>query len=62
MTDNEKRAHDLTTAIIVEVCNLKKLSAIESGAKEIPVDYFAEYMALYEASLEAFNKKFPNGK
>lgn len=62
MTDNEKRAHDLAIAISIDAAHIKANAQLSAGSTEITFDYFAEYLNAYNAALEAFNEKFPNGK
>lgn len=71
MTDNEKRAHDLAIAICVDVCHLKINNQIakikpdvnaENTEMAVKMDYFAEYMNVYNSTLESFNRHFPDGK
>ncbi len=62
MTDNEKRAHDLAIAVAVDVCHVKANSQINNGQDDVSIDYFSEYINAYESALEAFNRKFPDGK
>ena len=62
MTDNEKRAHDLAIVICTDVCHLKRQSQVDAGKTHVTVDYFEEYINVYESALEAFNEKYPSGK
>jgi hypothetical protein len=62
MTDNEKRAHDLAVAVSIEICRAKANSQISSCKSVVNVDYFAEYMNIYENTIKAFDKHFPDGK
>ena len=59
MTDNEKRAHDLAIAISVPKC-IKKEEYLQSNKMNGDVDYFSEYINVYEIALRKFNEKFPN--
>ena len=62
MSDNEKRAHDFAIAVSIDCCRSKKEAQIKAGNSEVSVDYFSEYMKIYELALDVFNQKFPNGK
>ena len=60
MTDNEKRAHDLTMFYIQEITRLKIATANPSSESktEIPLDFLTDYIELYPKVLEKINEKF----
>lgn len=60
MTDNEKRAHDLTMLYIQEISRLKIAAANPSSESktEIPLDFFEDYIKWYPQILEKINEKF----
>ena len=60
MTDNEKRAHDLTMFYIQEINRLKIASANPSSESkvEISLDFLTDYIELYPKVLEKINEKF----
>lgn len=66
MTDNEKRAHDLTLLYIQEEYRLRLTKGItEAGnnsesSVEIPLDYFSKYAEWYPMVLEKVNEYFSN--
>ena len=60
MISNEQRAHDLATAVCVDICNIKRLHQLKSNDTTVNVDYFEEYMTVYKALLDAFNREFPD--
>ncbi|EDP10903.1 hypothetical protein [Amedibacillus dolichus] len=76
MTDNEKRAHDLTLFLLKDVMKLKQEAInqetianateeeLASGCIETKssVDAYVEYMEIYKTALNAFNRDFPDGK
>lgn len=54
MTDNEKRAHDLTMLYIKEVFRLKLLSSNEQVK---PMDFITDYAEYYPKVLEEISKR-----
>lgn len=60
MTDNEKRAHDLSTALLSKAIEFESTKSAING--ESGVDGFEIYMKNYKAALELFNREFPNDK
>lgn len=62
MTDNQRRAHDLAIALLPGTINMRISEAANNGLKDVSVDAYKEYMALYSMNLESFNRDFPDGK
>ena len=60
MTDNEKRAHDLTLLYIQETNRLKIAEAKSTSDKpvEIHMDFYSDYIDLYPWILEKINEHF----
>lgn len=60
MTDNEKRAHDLTMLYVQEVSRLKISSAKPSvnGEPSTSLDFLQDYIDLYPQILDKINEKF----
>ncbi|MCR5199623.1 MAG: hypothetical protein K6C38_00760 [Saccharofermentans sp.] len=60
MTDNEKRAHDLTLLYIQETNRLKIAEAKSTSDKpaEVRMDFYSDYIELYPRILEIINKHF----
>lgn len=58
MTDNEKRAHDLTVGIMPILYQLT-LDNLEPGGK---IELYKVYFNAYNAALEEMNRDFPEGK
>ena len=57
MTDNEKRAHDLTLLYLQESFRVKFIAADRSG-ETIPLEFVDSYAELYPKILEKINEKF----
>lgn len=62
MTDNEKRAHDLSISLLPKVFESISLDAHEAGETNVTIDAYKECLKMYELNLRAFNRDFPNGK
>ena len=58
MTDNEKRAHDLAISYYKEVLQFRSKDTTD----DVHLDIYQIYKELYESSLNAFNRDYPNGK
>lgn len=60
MTDNEKRAHDLTLLYIQETNRLKMVEAKSTTDKpaEVRMDFYSDYVDLYPRILEKINEYF----
>lgn len=58
MTDNEKRAHDLAIVMLPKLVESRLLAATQQGV-DSRVDWYAEYITLYERALTAFNRDNP---
>lgn len=67
MTDNEKRAHDMSIALLNRVMDMdmqdSKQKQLDSGETEIylSTNPHEVYMRIYKSALNSFNKEFPNG-
>lgn len=59
MTDNEKRAHDLAISYYKEVIHHKISTDISDN---VHIDIYEIYKKIYESSLKAFNRDYPDGK
>jgi hypothetical protein len=57
MTDNEKRAHDLTLLYLQEIFRIKFIAADRSG-ETVPLEFIDSYAELYPKILEKINEKF----
>ena len=57
MTDNEKRAHDLTLLYLQEIFRIKLIAADSSG-DTVPLEFVDKYAELYPKILEKINEKF----
>ncbi len=56
---NEQRAHDLTIALLPLMFNSKISELNEnSTAEDRTVNFYAEYLKIYNSALEAFNRDF----
>lgn len=62
MTDNEKRAHDLSTVLLPQTIDYKAKETVENGTASNGVDAFSVYMETYNNLLDLFNREFPEGK
>lgn len=58
--NNEIRAHDLTILIMDHLYNPVPIAAkaVANGSTMASVDYFTEYVRIYDIVLEAFNRRF----
>lgn len=58
---NEQRAHDLAIATLPMLKNDPSLlNALKDEEGEVHFDVFNIYKDIYEATLESFNRNFPN--
>ena len=62
MTDNEKRAHDLTLVMLPKVFEAISESARDAGESSVTIDAYKEYLRVYKMNLVSFNRDFPDGK
>lgn len=60
MTDNEKRAHDLSIALLTDAIKFESTKSI--GTDSDDVDAFEIYMNNYKNALDLFNREFPSDK
>ncbi len=60
MTDNEKRAHDLTLLYIQETNRLKMVEAKSTTDKpaEVRMDFYSDYIDFYPRILKKINEHF----
>lgn len=59
MTDNEKRAHDLAIAMVPVMYEINVQSALSTQIEKTEFDVYATYVDIYERSLKAINRDFP---
>lgn len=68
MTDNEKRAHDLSIALLNRIMDMdmqaSKQKQLDSGQTDIHLETNPHevYMRIYKPSLSFFNREFPNNQ
>lgn len=56
MTDNEKRAHDLTLLYLQEIFRIKFISATPGDT--VPLEFIDKYAEIYPEILKKINEKF----
>lgn len=61
MTDNERRAHDLTIAVLTYSLKPDIMigEAKVNGQENLKINTYKAYMSLYNMFLELFNSDFP---
>lgn len=64
MSDNEKRAHDFSIALAIELMRPEYIASshAQTGENEVRVDPYAKYKEIYDMVLPLFNRDFPAGK
>ena len=67
MTDNEKRAHDISVAMLLQTVEMRAQEAAsnmepdEEGKISIRTDVYKIYLELYNMILKNLNNDFPDG-
>lgn len=62
MTDNEKRAHDISIALLPKAIEYESAKNALSNNTEERVDAFRIYMENYKHALDMINDEFPHDK
>lgn len=62
MLNNKQRAHNLAIAILPQLIGIKYLGSKpdDSSENNIVIDYFKEYIEIYNVALKNFNNNFPD--
>ena len=59
MTDNEKRAHELAVAVMIDQANVNRETAV--GAAKFSYNYYQAYISAYREFLASLNAESPDG-
>lgn len=62
MTDNQKRAHDFSIAMLPNAITSIAQEASKNNLESINIDVYKAYKALYNETLKALDRDFPDGK